>query len=152
MFSCIRALNQETTTTTKTVTRSQFEGGGGSSLLSWYLLVCLIKKLIAKKKENNTPDSHLVPHGSTKGASSGLASKFGMGFGALRSLWSISSKNLNISYKYLKVLDLRRTSYDTSMKEGTIVVNLFPFRILIFAMKKWTCEPVDLWTCVVCWI
>ena len=39
-----------------------------------------------RKKENNTPDSHLVPHGSTKGASSGLASKFGMGFGALRSL------------------------------------------------------------------
>jgi hypothetical protein len=40
----------------------------------------------SKKKEINTPDSHLVPHGSTKGASSGLASKFGMGFGALRSL------------------------------------------------------------------
>ena len=43
-------------------------------------------KKIAKKKEINTRDSHLVPHGSTKRASSDLASKFGMGFGALHSL------------------------------------------------------------------
>ena len=35
---------------------------------------------------NNTRDSHLVPHGSTKRASSDLASKFGMGFGAVHSL------------------------------------------------------------------
>ena len=42
------------------------------------------------KKEINTWDSHLVPHGSTNQASGGLASKFGMGFGALHSLWSIS--------------------------------------------------------------
>ena len=39
-----------------------------------------------QKKEINTPDSHLVPHGSTKGASSSFASEFGMGSGALCSL------------------------------------------------------------------
>ena len=53
-----------------------------------------------KKKEINTRDSHLVPHGSTKRASRGLASKFGMGFGAFLSLWSISSWQLKIAYKY----------------------------------------------------
>ena len=46
----------------------------------------------AQKKENNTPDSHLVPHGSTKGASSSFASEFGMGSGALCSLWSFSRR------------------------------------------------------------
>ena len=40
----------------------------------------------AKKKEINTRDSHLVPHGSTKRASRGLASKFGMGFVTFLSL------------------------------------------------------------------
>ena len=43
-----------------------------------------------QKRENNTHDSHLVPHGSTKWASSSFASEFGMGSGALCSLWSFS--------------------------------------------------------------
>ena len=49
---------------------------------------------------NNTRDSHLVPHGSTKRASSDLASKFGMGFGAVHSLWSLTI--LSTSRTYIK--------------------------------------------------
>jgi hypothetical protein len=50
------------------------------------VVIFLIQKKNGKKKEINTRDSHLVPHGSTKRASRGLASKFGMGFGAFLSL------------------------------------------------------------------
>jgi hypothetical protein len=59
----------------------------GTRMIEWGKKKNLpLPRLEKEKKEINTPDSHLVPHGSTKGASSGLASKFGMGFGALRSL------------------------------------------------------------------